>query len=74
MVEVTLNLSGLECPLPVLRTRAALKKMSAGQRLTVICTDPLTEIDIPHLLHSTGDSLETKRRDEDAIVFVILKS
>ncbi len=53
-----LDLSGLKCPLPVLRTRKVLEHAQAGDRIRLICTDPLTSIDIPHLLRETGDLLE----------------
>ena len=50
MAETTINLRGLKCPLPALRARKALSRLSAGDILVVECTDPLTEIDIPNLV------------------------
>ncbi len=59
-----LDLRGLKCPLPVLRTRKALRALGPGAVLVVRCTDPLAAIDIPHLLHETGDRLDgTSERD-----------
>jgi tRNA 2-thiouridine synthesizing protein A len=55
---IRLDLRGLKCPLPALRTRKALKQAGAGARFIVECTDPLSVIDIPNLLHETGDALE----------------
>ena len=43
------NMRGLKCPLPALKTRKLLAKMAAGEVLTIECTDPLTTIDIPNL-------------------------
>ena len=34
-----LDLSGLNCPLPVLKTKKKLSSMDAGERLFVVCTD-----------------------------------
>lgn len=68
-----LDLTGLKCPLPALKTRKALKSMRPGERLEVECTDPLAVIDIPNLLNEMGDSLESTQRDGDRIVFVIEK-
>ncbi len=48
MSETTLDLMGLKCPLPALKTRKALKSQPAGNRLVVIANDPLAEIDIPN--------------------------
>ena len=58
MADTNLDLSGLKCPLPALKTRKALKSLAAGDRLVVECTDPLSAIDIPNLLRETGDVLE----------------
>lgn len=74
MVRTTLDLTGLKCPLPVLKTRKALKALSAGDRLEVHCTDPLSVIDIPNLIRETGDRVEITKRDERRIVFVIEKA
>lgn len=68
-----LDLSGLKCPLPVLRTRKALLAMTPGQRLRVICTDPLAGIDVPNLIRETGDVLEEQNQDQTRISFLIRK-
>ena len=75
MDENILNLRGLKCPLPALKTRKALTRLAAGEALTVECTDPLAAIDIPNLLQQTGDVLEDARRDDPGVlVFRIRKA
>jgi tRNA 2-thiouridine synthesizing protein A len=74
MAEKTLDLRGLRCPLPALRTRKALARSDAGDVLTVACTDPLAAIDIPALLRETGDLLEQTRQEARVITFRIRKS
>jgi tRNA 2-thiouridine synthesizing protein A len=69
-----LDLTGLKCPLPALKTRKALKALSPGERLEVHCTDPLAVIDIPNLLNEIGDRLEGTERNGERIVFVIEKA
>jgi len=69
-----LDLSGLKCPLPVLRTRKALRAMGPGERLHVICTDPLAGIDVPNLIRETGDILEEQKQDASRISFLIRKA
>ncbi len=71
---IKLDLSGLKCPLPALKTRKALKLLAPGHRLEVRCTDPLAAIDIPHLVATTGDRLDGVERGERDIVFLIEKS
>jgi tRNA 2-thiouridine synthesizing protein A len=68
-----LDLRGLKCPLPALKTRKALTGLAPGAVLTVACTDPLAEIDIPHVVNETGDALEESLRDGDVITFRIRK-
>ncbi len=70
MSTTVLDLTGLKCPLPVLRTRKALRALRGGDRLEVHCTDPLSVIDIPAMLNETGHSVEVIRREE-TIVFMI---
>ena len=53
----TIDLRGLKCPLPALRTRKALSRLDPGALIVVECTDPLAEIDIPNLIRETGDDL-----------------
>jgi tRNA 2-thiouridine synthesizing protein A len=73
MAETILNLRGLKCPLPALRTRKALTKLADGDMLVVECTDPLSELDIPNLIRETGDEIENSARRDDVIVFQIRK-
>lgn len=73
-MEIMLDLRGLKCPLPALRTRKALAQLKAGDFATVECTDPLAAIDIPHLVAQCGDVLEEQSRQSDVLVFRIRKS
>jgi tRNA 2-thiouridine synthesizing protein A len=74
MTEKTLDLRGLKCPLPALRTRKALAGMRPGNLLIVECTDPLAGIDIPNLVRETGDRLEEMRKEAKVTTFRICKS
>lgn len=66
-----LDLRGLNCPLPVLRTAKALRKCAPGTLLRIECTDPLAGIDIPHFIATTPHVLESQTNDENTIVFFI---
>ena len=72
--KTKLDLTGLKCPLPALKTRKALKSVKAGDFLEVHCTDPLSVIDIPNLIRETGDKVEIIERTQDRIVFLIEKT
>ena len=73
MTEKTLNLRGLKCPLPALRTKKALGGMTPGDILIVECTDPLTAVDIPNLLNQTGDTLDETIKAKKLLTFRIRK-
>jgi tRNA 2-thiouridine synthesizing protein A len=74
MATTTLDLTGLKCPLPALKTRKALKALRAGDFLEVHCSDPLSVIDIPNLIRETGDKVEIGKQEQQRIVFLIEKS
>jgi tRNA 2-thiouridine synthesizing protein A len=74
MTTTKLDLTGLKCPLPALKTRKALKALEPGDLLEVHCTDPLSVIDIPNLIRETGDKVEITESAESRIVFLIEKA
>jgi tRNA 2-thiouridine synthesizing protein A len=74
MPDTTLDLRGLRCPLPALKTRKALTRLAGGDLLVVECTDPLSTLDIPHLINQTGDVLEDQKAAPGLFVFRIRKT
>ena len=71
--ETTLDLKGLKCPLPVLKTRKALTRLAPGDRLTVLTTDPMAEIDIPHFCSENGHALVEAERIDGGHRFLLTK-
>ena len=69
--EKTLDLSGLLCPLPVLKARKRLAGMAPGSILKVIATDPMSAIDMPHFCNEQGHVLLEQQRDGSAFIFRI---
>lgn len=45
---------GYRCPLPVIRTEAALRKIRHGEQILVRADDPLASVDIPHFCNESG--------------------
>jgi len=74
MAESKVNMRGLKCPLPALKTRKLLSKLAAGDVLIVECSDPLTAIDIPNLIRETGDAIEDSGKQGRVLTFKIRKS
>ena len=52
-----LDARGLNCPLPILRTKKALAELSAGNVLKVIATDPGSVKDMTAFAKQTGNEL-----------------
>jgi tRNA 2-thiouridine synthesizing protein A len=74
MTETRLDLRGLKCPLPALKTRKALHGLAPGDVLVVECTDPLAALDIPNLLQETRDVLEGQSEEQGVLAFTIRRA
>ncbi len=72
--DTILDLKGLKCPLPVLKTRKALSRVESGTRITVQTTDPMAFLDIPHFCNEDGHTLESSEKDGDNGRFTIIKA
>ena len=57
-MDETLDLRGLKCPLPAMLARKALARLPSGTALTVLADDPLAVVDIPHMCHDEGHTLD----------------
>ncbi len=71
MSERTLDVRGLACPLPILRTRRLLDGMAAGEEVVVLTTDPASEIDFKHFCNTTENQLLAFERGEAQFTFRI---
>ncbi len=66
-----LDTSGLNCPLPVLKTKKVVKDLKSGDILTVIATDPASSIDFDHYCHVAGHKLISSSEDKGTFTYVI---
>lgn len=72
--DKVVDCSGLNCPMPVMKTKKAFKDVSSGQVLEVIATDPGSKSDIPAVVkHMGGDVLEIRDEPGGRVVFLIRK-
>ncbi len=69
-----LDTSGLNCPLPILKTKKELVSMDSGQRLHVIATDPGSVPDFKAFSEQTGHALLSCEELENRYHFVLQKS
>ena len=72
--EHILDARGLNCPLPILRTRKALSALTAGETLKVISSDPGSIRDISSFCQQTGDELLENSTDQAEFTFIIRKA
>jgi tRNA 2-thiouridine synthesizing protein A len=71
--DSVLDVTGLLCPLPVLKARKRLQSMASGAELTVIATDPMSAIDMPHFCTEQGHLLLASETANDTFTFRIRK-
>ncbi len=67
-----LDVKGLNCPLPILRTKKALAEMESGQVLRVLATDPGSLKDFAAFSRQTGNEL-LDQREENRVFEYFLK-
>lgn len=75
MTEATteLDVRGMSCPLPILRTRAILKVMKSGEVLQVMATDPGSVKDIESFCSQTNNKLLLSSNVTGEYIFLIRK-
>ena len=68
-----LDARGLNCPLPILRTKKALTYMASGQVLKVLATDPGAVKDFQSFSRQTGHELVSHGEENREFVFFVKK-
>jgi tRNA 2-thiouridine synthesizing protein A len=68
-----LDARGLNCPLPILRTKKSLNEMTSGQTLKVIATDPGSVKDFAAFAKQTGNELLSSAESGSEYTFFIQK-
>jgi tRNA 2-thiouridine synthesizing protein A len=68
-----LDARGLNCPLPILRTKKALADMTSGQVLRVLATDPGSVKDFQAFAKQTGNVLVAHDQVASEFTFLMQK-
>ncbi len=74
MADQTLDTKGLNCPLPILKAKKALKEMDTGKTLEVVSTDPGSVKDFEAFCRTTGNELVESQNDGKTFTFLIRKA
>jgi len=72
--EQVLDTKGLNCPLPILKTRKRLKDVPDGGLLRVLATDPGAVGDFQAFCQATGHTLVENREEDGVYVFLVRKT
>ncbi len=68
-----LDARGLNCPLPILRTKKSLNAMTPGQVLRIIATDPGSVRDFQAFCKQTGNQLLLSNESGGEYLFMLRK-
>lgn len=68
-----LDVKGLVCPMPVIKTKKAVSELKTGEILNVLATDPASKHDIVALISLLGGTVLGISEEEGVITFQIEK-
>jgi tRNA 2-thiouridine synthesizing protein A len=71
MADQVLDAKGLNCPLPILRAKKALKDMATGATLEIVATDPGSVKDFEAFCRTTGNELVSSGEAGGVYTFLI---
>ncbi|HTO65784.1 MAG TPA: sulfurtransferase TusA family protein [Bradyrhizobium sp.] len=71
MADQVLDAKGLNCPLPILRAKKALKDVPIGGTLQVLATDPGAVKDFEAFCRTTGNDLVESKSEGKQFEFLI---
>ena len=71
MTSQVLDAKGLNCPLPILKAKKALKDVPVGATLEVLATDPGSVADFEAFCRATGNELVESTQANNVYRFVI---
>ena len=74
MADVTLDAKGLNCPLPILKARQALKEVPSGGTLEILSTDPGSVADFDAFCRTTGNELVESSTEAGNVYRFVIKN
>ncbi len=74
MSIMTIDCTGMNCPIPILRLSKAVKNLKTGERLEMIATDPGAVKDVQAWSQQTGNTLVESRQEQERYKFIVEKA
>ena len=72
--DLELDARGLNCPIPILRTKKSMNQMTAGQVLRITATDPGSVKDMEAFCKQTGNELLESNQGDGEFTYFLKKS
>jgi tRNA 2-thiouridine synthesizing protein A len=73
-IALTIDTSGMACPMPIVKTKLAINKLESGQVLELISTDRGSKTDVPAWCESTRNRLISEDERDSKFVYLIEKA
>jgi tRNA 2-thiouridine synthesizing protein A len=74
MADQVLDAKGLNCPLPILKAKKALKSLAGGNTLEILSTDPGSVADFAAFCRTTGNELVEQSEEGGVWTYLIRKA
>ncbi|MBX9605345.1 MAG: sulfurtransferase TusA family protein [Gammaproteobacteria bacterium] len=74
MADLSLDTQGLNCPLPILKTKKALREVALGGTLEVLATDPAADADFRAFCEASGHELLIAEVKDGVYRFVLKRT
>jgi tRNA 2-thiouridine synthesizing protein A len=73
-VKITLDCTGLFCPMPIVKMKKSMKELGIGERIKVLATDPGSMRDFKSWAKKTGNNLLEASESDGVYTYVIEKT
>lgn len=74
MADLVLDTKGLNCPLPILKTKKSIRDVPVGGTIEILATDPAADADFQAFCRTTGHEMIESGRTDDVFRFVIRRT
>lgn len=74
MADLVLDTKGLNCPLPILKTKKSMKDVAVGGVIEILATDPAADADFRAFCRSTGHTLLEATESDGVFRFLIQRA
>ncbi len=74
MADLLLDTKGLNCPLPILKTKRSMKDVPVGGTIEILATDPAADADFQAFCRATGHELVESSQEGEVYRFLIRRA